>query len=109
MGVTAQYGIWIMVRSLLLVCLFITFGFSKAVAEEKIFEGWVLHMFLSGQLTEYTPRGGMSECLSVKRKILRSQGEAGARWECRQGKLRLRRYDGGVDGEKWLAVEHLGH
>ena len=38
----------------------------------------------------------------------RSQGEHGARWECKKGKLRLRRYDGGVDGTKWLPVEHLG-
>ena len=39
---------------------------------------------------------------------MRSQGEHGARWECKKGKLRLRRYDGGVDGTKWLPVEHLG-
>ena len=83
---------------------------SPSYAEEKVFAGWILHMFLSGQLKEYTPRGGMAECLKVKRKILRSQGKmhVGARWECKQGKLKLRKYDGGTSGEKWLPVEHLG-
>ena len=51
----------------------------------------------------------MAECLKVKRKILRSQGTAvGTRWECGQGKLVLRKFDAGNDGEKWLPVEHLG-
>tara|TARA_R110000824_G_scaffold20737_6_gene77793 strand:- start:1212 stop:1472 length:261 start_codon:yes stop_codon:yes gene_type:complete len=83
---------------------------SLAKAEEKVFAGWILHMFLSGQLKEYTPRGGMSECLKVKRKIMRSQGQmhVGARWECKTGKLMLRKYKGGVLGEKWLPIEHLG-
>tara|TARA_B100000427_G_scaffold32549_1_gene23758 strand:- start:189 stop:518 length:330 start_codon:yes stop_codon:yes gene_type:complete len=80
-----------------------------AKGDEKVFAGWILHMFISGQLKEYTPRGGMSECLKVKRKIMRSQGRGhGARWECKKGKLKLRQYDGGKDGMKWLPVEHLG-
>ena len=77
--------------------------------DEKVFAGWILHMFISGQLKEYTPRGGMTACLKIKRKIMRSQGRGhGVRWECKKGKLRLRHYDGGVDGMKWLPVEHLG-
>ena len=77
--------------------------------DEKLFAGWILHMFVSDQLKEYTPRGGMSECLKIKRKIMRSQGpDHGVRWECKKGKLKLRHYDGGVDGMKWLPVEHLG-
>ena len=53
----------------------------------------------------------MAECLSIKRKIMRSQGHlnVGARWECRKGKLVLRKYDGGKLGEQWLPVEHLGN
>tara|TARA_Y100001963_G_scaffold33774_1_gene46873 strand:+ start:190 stop:492 length:303 start_codon:yes stop_codon:yes gene_type:complete len=96
-------------RSLLLACFFtICFG-KAAAADEKVFAGWILHMFISGQLTEYTPRGGMAECLKVKRKILRSQGTAvGTRWECGQGKLVLRKFDAGQEGEKWLPVDHLG-
>jgi|TARA_B110000114_G_C14829486_1_gene292052 hypothetical protein len=82
-------------------------AYSKQ-GDEKIFAGWILHMFISGQLKEYTPRGGMSQCLKIKRKIMRSQGADGARWECKKGKLKLRHYDGGVDGMKWLPVEHLG-
>jgi hypothetical protein len=100
-----------MVKLLSLLCLCIIFSFSpnSAVATEKVFAGWILHMFISGQLKEYTPRGGMTECLKVKRKILRSQGTAvGTRWECGQGKLVLRKFDAGNDGEKWLPVEHLG-
>ena len=101
-----------MAKLLLLVfCFIICFGkINSSHAEEKVFAGWILHMFLSGQLKEYTPRGGMAECLKVKRKILRSQGKmhVGARWECKQGKLKLRKYDGGTSGEKWLPVEHLG-
>jgi hypothetical protein len=51
----------------------------------------------------------MSECLKVKRKIMRSQGRGhGVRWECKRGKLKLRKYDGGEVGEKWLPIEHLG-
>ena len=93
---------------LLAFCCFISFG-SSVKADEKVFAGWILHMFISGQLKEYTPRGGMAECLKVKRKILRSQGTAvGTRWECGQGKLVLRKFDAGNDGEKWLPVEHLG-
>ena len=77
--------------------------------DEKVFAGWILHMFVSGQLKEYTPRGGMTACLKIKRKIMRSQGRGhGVRWECKKGKLKLRHYDGGVDGMKWLPVEHLG-
>jgi len=81
----------------------------KQYADEKVFAGWILHMFISGQLKEYTPRGGMTECLKVKRKILRSQGHSvGTRWECAKGKLVLREYDTGQDGKKWLPVEHRG-
>ncbi len=100
-----------MVKSLSLLCLCIIFSFSpsSAVATEKVFAGWILHMFISGQLKEYTPRGGMTECLKVKRKILRSQGHSvGTRWECARGKLVLREYSAGKDGNKWLPVEHLG-
>lgn len=86
------------------------FMVNTVKAEEKVFAGWILHMFLSGQLKEYTPRGGMSECLKVKRKIMRSQGQmhVGARWECKTGKLMLRKYKVGNTSEKWLPIEHLG-
>ena len=109
LAATVQYGIWTMARLLLLACCFtICFG-RGAVADEKVFAGWILHMFISGQLKEYTPRGGMAECLKVKRKILRSQGHSvGTRWECAKGKLVLRKYDTGKTGNKWLPVEHLG-
>jgi len=51
----------------------------------------------------------MSECLKVKRQILRSQGTAvGTRWECAKAKIVLRKFDAGEDGTKWLPVEHLG-
>jgi len=94
--------------TLLLALLAITPAYAKQ-GDEKVFAGWILHMFISGQLKEYTPRGGMSECLKVKRKIMRSQGRGhGARWECKKGKLKLRHYDAGQDGKKWLPVEHLG-
>ena len=40
---------------------------------------------------------------------MRSQGRGhGVRWECKQGKLKLKKYDGGKQGEKWLPIEHLG-
>ncbi len=107
-----RYSISITVKSLFLAfCFIISFGSSPAQADDKVFAGWILNMFLSGKLTEYTPRGGMAECLSIKRKIMRSQGHlnVGARWECRKGKLVLRKYDTGVTGEKWLPVEHLGN
>ena len=94
--------------TLLLALLATTPAYAKQV-DEKLFAGWILHMFISGQVKEYTPRGGMSECLKVKRKIMRSQGRGhGVRWECKKGKLKLRHYDAGQDGEKWLPVEHLG-
>ena len=76
--------------------------------DEKVFAGWILHMFISGQLKEYTPRGGMSECLKIKRKIMRSQGQDGARWECKTGKLKLRHFNAGELGLKWLPIDHLG-
>ena len=107
-----RYSIWTTVKSLLFVfCFIISFGSSPAQADDKVFAGWILNMFLSGTLKEYTPRGGMAECLSIKRKIMRSQGHlnVGARWECRKGKLVLRKYDGGKLGEQWLPVEHLGN
>ena len=98
-----------MAKLLLLVCLCITCFSNSIKSDEKVFAGWILHMFISGQLKEYTPRGGMSECLNVKRKIMRSQGRGhGVRWECKKGKLKLRKYDGGEVGEKWLPIEHLG-
>ena len=103
-------GILTPASSLLLVfCCITSFG-NTAKADEKVFAGWILHMFISGQLKEYTPRGGMAECLKVKRKILRSQGHSvGTRWECAKGKLVLRKFDAGQDGNKWLPVEHLGN
>ena len=109
MAAIPQYGTWIMGK-LLLFAFFCIICFGKAAAaNEKVFAGWILHMFISGQLKEYTPRGGMRECLKVKRKILRSQGHAvGTRWECAKGKLVLRKYDTGKTGDKWLPVEHLG-
>tara|TARA_R110000796_G_scaffold61047_2_gene141250 strand:- start:6956 stop:7267 length:312 start_codon:yes stop_codon:yes gene_type:complete len=93
-------------------CCIIFFGNPNVslANDEKTFAGWILHMFVSGQLKEFTPRGGMSECLKVKRKILRSQGDSvGTRWECKKGKLVLRKYDTGSTGNQWLPVEHLGH
>jgi hypothetical protein len=106
---TMRFGTSITASSLLLVFCCFTFSGNSAKADEKVFAGWILHMFISGQLKEYTPRGGMAECLKVKRKILRSQGTAvGTRWECGQGKLVLRKFDAGKDGDKWLPVEHLG-
>ena len=109
MVATLQYGILIMAKLLLLVFCFIICFSNSIKADEKVFAGWILHMFISGQLKEYTPRGGMSECLKVKRKIMRSQGRGhGVRWECKKGKLKLRKYDGGEVGEKWLPIEHLG-
>ena len=83
---TMRFGTSITASSLLLVFCCFTFSGNSAKADEKVFAGWILHMFISGQLKEYTPRGGMAECLKVKRKILRSQGTAvGTRWECGQG------------------------
>ena len=94
--------------TLLLALLATTPAYAKQ-GDEKVFAGWILHMFISGQLKEYTPRGGMSECLKVKRKIMRSQGRGhGVRWECKKGKLKLRHFNAGQDGKKWLPVEHLG-
>jgi hypothetical protein len=108
-----KYSISIMEKLLLLAfCFIICFGRPSPLhGEEKVFAGWILHMFLSGQLKEYTPRGGMTECLKVKRKIIRSQGHlyVGARWECRQGKLVLRKYKGGNLEETWLPIQHLGN
>lgn len=94
-------------KSFFVLLLVFSFCFSfLAKAEEKVFAGWILHMFLSGQLKEYTPRGGMSECLKVKRKIKRSnKSETGVRWECKQGKLVLRKFS----EDRWLPVKHLGN
>lgn len=91
----------------IMMSMIINFNANAASGDEKVFSGWILHMFISGQLKEYTPRGGMSECLKIKRKITRSQGP-GARWACKKGKLKLRHFDAGVEGMKWLPIEHLG-
>ncbi len=104
-----RFGILTTVSLLLLLFCCTTFSGNSAKAGDKVFAGWILHMFISGQLKEYTPRGGMAECLKVKRKILRSQGHSvGTRWECAKGKLVLRKYDTGQTGDQWLPVEHLG-
>ena len=104
-----RFGTSITAKLLLFCFCFIIYSGNSANAGEKVFAGWILDLFISGQLKEYTPRGGMSECLKVKRKILRSQGHAvGTRWECAKGKLVLRKYDTGQTGDKWLPVEHLG-
>jgi hypothetical protein len=106
---TMRFGTLITASLLSLAFCCITSSGNTAKADEKVFAGWILHMFISGQLKEYTPRGGMSECLKVKRQILRSQGTAvGTRWECGKGKLVLRKFNAGKDGDKWLPVQHLG-
>ena len=65
-----------------ILILFFTMIFNFNVhakqGDEKVFVGWILHMFISGQLKEYTPRGGMAACLKIKRKIMRSQGKDAA-------------------------------
>ena len=108
LAATVQYGIWTMARLLLLACCFtICFG-SSAKADEKVFDGWVLHLFLDSSLKEYTDRESMAVCLRVKRKILRQGRGVGTRWECAKAKIVLRKFDAGEDGTKWLPVEHLG-
>ena len=91
-----------------LFAMIFNFNVYAKEGDEKVFAGWILHMFISGQLKEYTPRGGMTECLKIKRKIMRSQGQDGARWECKTGKLKLRHFDAGELGLKWLPIDHLG-
>jgi len=93
--------------SLLVFCCFIFSG-SSAKADEKVFDGWVLHLFLDSSLKEYTDRESMAVCLRVKRKILRQGHGVGTRWECARAKIVLRKFDAGEDGTKWLPVEHLG-
>ena len=103
--------LFIFIGALLTVWLLAVAASNIAYAkegDEKVFAGWILHMFISGQLKEYTPRGGMSECLKIKRKIMRSQGQDGARWECKTGKLKLRHFNAGELGFKWLPIDHLG-
>ena len=101
-----KFGIWTMAKLLLLAfCFIIFFGKPSFSKEEKVFEGWVLHLYLSdSQLKEYTPRESMAVCLQVKRKILRkNKRKTGTRWECAQGKIILRKFD-----DRWLPVKHLG-
>ena len=99
-----------LLSGVILFTMLFSFNAKADVGDEKVFAGWILHMFISGQLKEYTPRGGMAECLKVKRKIMRSQGSGhGTRWECKKGKLKLRHFDAGQDGKKWLPVDHLGN
>ena len=90
---------------LLLFCSIIFFGKPSFSKEEKVFEGWVLHLYLSdSQLKEYTPRESMGVCLQVKRKILRkNKRKTGTRWECAQGAIVLRKFN-----DRWLPVKHLG-
>ena len=54
-------------KYVVILILFFTMIFNFNVhakqGDEKVFAGWILHMFISGQLKEYTPRGGMAACL----------------------------------------------
>jgi|TARA_R110001583_G_scaffold172818_2_gene326586 hypothetical protein len=97
-----------MQKCALLAFCFITFFGNSIKAEEKVFDGWVLHLFLNSSLKEYTDRKSMAICLRVKRKILRQKRGVGSRWECAKAKIVLRKFDAGKDGTKWLPVEHLG-
>ena len=54
---------------------------------------FVLLMFMSGNLEEYTVRDSLSECLSTKRKIERQMGGPNrtgtARLSCKQFKVKI--------------------
>ena len=96
-------------KSLMTGCFIFAVLFGRmAQAEEKVFDGWVLHLFLDSSLKEYTDRESMAVCLRVKRKILRPGRGVGSRWECAKARIVLRKFDAGEDGTKWLPVEHLG-
>lgn len=90
---------------LLLFCSIIFFGKPSFAKEEKVFEGWVLHLYLEdSKLAEFSPRETMSVCLQVRRKILRkNKRKTGTRWECAQGAIVLRKFN-----DRWLPVKHLG-
>jgi len=73
----------------------------------EIFSGFVLMMFMSGDVkpTEFTPRETLGECLKVKRIIRRNQGANGPRWVCKQGKLQIERVGDDIHPIKILEIE----
>ena len=59
--------------------------------------GFVLFLYTSaGQLLEFTPRDSLSECLSIKRKIERTDPppRGKERWVCKKGKLKIKTMNG---------------
>jgi len=63
---------------------------------------FVLFLFLGGEMIEYTPKEGLSDCLSTKRKIERNVGRSSdfdKRWVCKKAKVQLEK---GYDGEFFI-------
>ena len=50
-----------LLSGVILFTMLFSFNTKADVGDEKVFAGWILHMFISGQLKEYTQRGGMAE------------------------------------------------
>ena len=54
---------------------------------------FVLFLFLGGEMLEYSPKDGLSDCLSTKRKIERNMGRSkdfDERWVCKKAKVELK-------------------
>tara|TARA_B100000965_G_C19541388_1_gene735742 strand:+ start:703 stop:918 length:216 start_codon:yes stop_codon:yes gene_type:complete len=60
----------------------------------EMFVGFILYMFVNGEALEFTPKESLSNCLSTKRKILRSQGKGGPQWKCGEGKIKMKEFNG---------------
>jgi hypothetical protein len=51
---------------------------------------FILLMFMSGSLSEYTVRDSLSECLKAKRTIERQTGRSySVTWSCRKLKVKI--------------------
>lgn len=63
---------------------------------------FVLFLYANGTALEYTPYDGLSDCLSMKRKIERNVGYSSnfdERWVCKKAKVKLKEDS---DGKKYI-------
>lgn len=65
------------------------------------FTGFILLLYASGNVMEYTPKESMYDCLKSKRIVERQQTEyTSVRWACKTGVVKMKKID-----DKWHPIQ----
>ena len=67
----------------------------------KEFTGFILILYASGNVMEFTPKESMFDCLKAKRIVERQQTKyTSVRWACETGIVKMKKID-----DKWHPIQ----